>query len=111
MVCRWESIEETKLAETQIEETPEKTIVIQPEESSDIERVVVEDFNLLNVPRGLDLYTLLREFVIPRMPDGYIVKIGDAVVQPRNTSERKSFVLFLFNLYIVKLILYSKGRT
>lgn len=65
----------------------------QPEND---ERHFVEDFNLLDVPRGLDLYSLLRDFVIPRMPDGFIVKMGSVVVEPRRSLDREFIEYLLF---------------
>lgn len=76
------------MAETPEQLAPEKDVDSEHNKSEDSERVVIEDFNLLDVPRGLDLYSLLRDFVIPRMPDGYIVKIGNSIVEPRRFSDR-----------------------
>lgn len=79
---------ESKLAEIPKQRTPEKSLNSQPDQMYDGERVVIEDFNLLDVPRGLDLYSLLRNFVVPRMPDGYIVKLGVSIVEPRQPADR-----------------------
>lgn len=35
---------------------------------------VVEDFNLLDIPKKISLQPLLEEFVIPMIPDGYEIK-------------------------------------
>lgn len=95
IVCRWESVVESSLAEIPQQETPEKEIHLQPELKNGDERVEIEDFNLLDVPRGLDLYSLLRDFVIPRMPDGYIVKMGNVIVEPRRLSGRKTIIKYI----------------
>lgn len=38
---------------------------------------IIEDFNLLKIPQGIDLPYLIREFVMPRMPDGFELQARD----------------------------------
>lgn len=85
VVCRWESVEESNMSEKN--EPKEEAKLDNPCTTAISEnRVVIEDFNLLDVPAGLDLFTILGNFVVPRMPDGYIVKMGDREVKSRKTS-------------------------
>lgn len=86
IVCRWENAAESKLSES-TESALELDANKSSVRASEDNRVVIDDFNLLNAPRGLDLYTLLQDFVVPRMPNGYIVKMGTSVVQPRESLE------------------------
>lgn len=49
-----------------------ETIVSKPIKAREIK--VVEDFNLLDMPKKVNLKPLFEEFIIPMMPDGYEIK-------------------------------------
>lgn len=74
-VCRWESYEETQLAEAAEKPTVEDKTEEEGIKSCDEDITVVEDFDLLHPPAGLDLQNLIRNFVVPRMPDGYTIQM------------------------------------
>lgn len=85
-VCRWETV-----AETKISEELENGFSVEPSRPSRKilnERKVLDDFNLLNLPRGLNLYALMQDFVVPRLPDGYCVRIGETIVDKKNNQKR-----------------------
>lgn len=53
---------------------------------------IVNDFDLLHIPPGIDLNCIMKECVIPRMPNGYTVKVEEKL------NDRKSSILKLFDL-------------
>lgn len=81
IVCRWEPITEVDLPKKQVTKFRRKK---QPPIK------VVEDFNLLEVPCNNQLQTLIADFVIPKIPDGYGVKINrfdpENLKNPNNNS-------------------------
>jgi cancer susceptibility candidate protein 1 len=98
-------------------------VVKKPTKEKDVK--VVEDFNLLEVPKNVNLKPLLEEFVIPMIPDGYEIQfkpkksssgavdcytdrmyaINDIVYQTRQArplfpscKTKKVFKIYLFTL-------------
>lgn len=53
---------------------------------------IVADFNLLNIPPGIDLNCIMKEFVVPRLPDGFTVKLEE------RSMERKNSIIKLLDL-------------
>lgn len=96
IVCRFETeeeFEEVKLLEEQakkkvrkddddedmddevevnVQETKKEKVVRKPAKERKIK--IVEDFNLIDIPKKINLQPLLEEFVIPMIPDGYELK-------------------------------------
>lgn len=111
IVCRWETAEETKISEELIKAEEKRKNSKELNDSSDeneldetdvprrlsnekkrrkkISRKVrkISDFDLIDIPSNIDIYFLMRYFVVPRLPDGYGVKIE------MGRNERKSSVL------------------
>lgn len=110
IVCRWETAEETKISEDLIKAEEKRKNSKEVVDSSDDEldeadaprrlssekkrkkrssRKVrkIQDFNLIDIPSHIDIYFLMRYFVVPRLPDGYGVKIE------MGRNERKSSIL------------------
>lgn len=52
---------------------------------------IVEDFNLLKVPKNVNLKPLFEEFIIPMIPDGYEIKF-QSKKQLFNEGGRKCFI-------------------
>lgn len=109
IVCRWETAEETKISEELIK-AEERRKNSKEDDSSDDEKLdeteprrqsneknrkkkvprkvrKIQDFNLIDIPSNIDIYFLMRYFVVPRLPDGYGVKIE------MGRNERKSSIL------------------
>lgn len=89
-VCRWETAEETKISELlekkrNLHSAKKKRAAHKRQPPK-----VIKDFDLLNMPSGLDLYCLMQEFVVPRLPNGYMVKMGKITVEPAKPSKWKN---------------------
>lgn len=95
-VCRWETIEETKISE-KFENKRAESIQIQDSTRSKIHKTersekVIEDFDMLNIPSGVDLDCIMKEFVAPRLPNGYTIKVKEKL------TRRKSSVMQIIEL-------------
>lgn len=86
-VARWEWPEETNSLERNKSTKKSKTKCNQklPKPPR-----IIEDFNLFNIPSGLDMYNIMQEFVVPRLPNGYSIKIDRVVGDRRRSSLLKS---------------------
>lgn len=68
-----DELDDAEEEEVNVQETKKKENVIRkPAKERQVK--VVEDFNLLDVPKKINLKPLLEEFVIPMIPDGYEIK-------------------------------------
>lgn len=67
-----DELEEGEDEEVNVQEAKKETVVRKPTKERKIK--IVEDFNLLDIPRKINLKPLFEEFVIPMIPDGYEVK-------------------------------------
>ena len=67
--------------EVVIQPTKKEKAVKKPSKDRDVK--VVEDFNLLDVPKKVNLKPLFEDFVVPMIPDGYEIKF----FSPLNTAE------------------------
>lgn len=92
-VCRWETAEETKISERMENIFNNVDTSTKLKRRSLKDRKVLEDFNMLNMPCGLDLYCLMQDFVVPRLPNGYEVKVGDTIVSRKSSSNRGTPIL------------------
>jgi cancer susceptibility candidate protein 1 len=74
--------------EVEVNEQEEKkeNVVRKPAKERKIK--IVEDFNLLDIPKKINLKPLFEEFVIPMLPDGYEIKF-----EPKKTYDlgRRNF--------------------
>lgn len=86
-VCRWETPEETKISEKLDKSnlTMEKSAITKFKSSIKSSKYV-NDFDLLNMPSKIDLYSLFQEFVVPRLPNGYTMKMRRPNSTRRNSS-------------------------
>lgn len=110
IVCRWETAEETKISEELIKAEERRKNSKEVNDSSDDDKLdeteprrqsnekirkkkvprkvrKIQDFNLIDIPSNIDIYFLMRYFVVPRLPDGYGVNIE------MGRNERKSSIL------------------
>lgn len=55
-----------------VHETKKENVIRKPTKERKVK--IVEDFNLIDVPKKINLQPLFEEFVIPMMPDGYEIK-------------------------------------
>lgn len=86
LVCRWEYPEETQMhfeedQEALGGEAPESlatecTCPKRRKSGGQMKRI--PDFNLLNIPATIDMYEVMRNYIMPRLPDGYRIK-ADAI--------------------------------
>lgn len=69
-----------------VQEAKKENVVRKPTRERKIK--IVEDFNLIDVPKKINLQPLFEEFVLPMLPDGYEIKF-----EPKRSYDlgRKSF--------------------
>lgn len=86
-VCRWETPAETKISE-ELEKSrlPMDKSSKKNRKSAIKSLKCVNDFDLLNIPYEIDLYSLFQEFVVPRLPNGYTMKMR----RPKSTRRCSS---------------------
>lgn len=88
-MCRWETPAETKASEKMDNKKPEDEKLIDspgPKRYVPLKKErTIHDFDLGKIPSGVDIGCLMKEFVIPRMPDGYTVKIRDKFVRRKSS--------------------------
>lgn len=84
IICRWEPIYNQNSKKNSVSRIRRRRI--PPVK-------VVEDFNLLEVPCNNQLQSLISDFVIPKIPDGYGVKIKRFDMEQLKTNESASPVL------------------
>lgn len=48
----------------------------------------INDFDLMNIPPNIDLNCIMKEVVIPRLPDGFTVKIEEKSIERKNSFLR-----------------------
>lgn len=87
-VCRWELPEETNYSEHKKVSKKSKTKQLKKKHSQPPR--IIEDFNLFNIPSGMDMYCIMQEFVVPRLPNGYSIRIDRVVGDRRRSSLLKS---------------------
>lgn len=58
--------------ETNVQEVKKESVVRKPAKERKIK--IVEDFNLIDIPKKVNLKPLFEEFVIPMLPDGYEIQ-------------------------------------
>lgn len=85
LVCRWEITAETKISEELENGINVSNKHRRASKHFHKNRKIISDFNLLDIPSGLDLFCLMQEFVIPRLPNGYTVKVGTIVLERKNS--------------------------
>lgn len=83
-VCRWELPEETNFSERK--KMSKKSKPKQLKKKPAQQPRIIEDFNLFSIPSGLDMYSIMQEFVVPRLPNGYSIKINRVVGDRRRSS-------------------------
>lgn len=66
---------------------------------------IVEDFNLLDVPKKVNLKPLFEDFVIPMIPDGYEIKFKPKKTSFMAGSQRKS--CYVDRIYSIDDIVYQ----
>jgi cancer susceptibility candidate protein 1 len=67
-----DELEDVEEEEVKVQVKTKETVVPKPAKERRVK--VVEDFNLLDIPKKINLKPLFEEFVIPMMPDGYEIK-------------------------------------
>lgn len=103
-VCRWETPDETKISE-QLEKSNVLTDKLTKKKmKSPIKSLkCVNDFDLLNMPSKIDLYSLFQEFVVPRLPNGYTMKMRRPNSSRRRSSSLKGSRSLLCHFCRVKI--------
>lgn len=64
-----DDLEDMEEEEVKVPETKKESVVRKP--TKERKTKIVEDFNLLDIPKKINLQPLFEEFVIPMIPDGY----------------------------------------
>jgi cancer susceptibility candidate protein 1 len=75
----------------------------RPPKERDIK--VVEDFNLLDIPRNVNLKPLLEDFVMPMIPDGYSIKYQAKKTTAYQSAYKKS--CYTDRIYSIDDIVYQ----
>lgn len=83
-MCRWETVAETEVSE-QIENksTNEESATVQQRPIKIISRkmqrtqVNIADFSLLQIPSNIDINFIIKEIIVPRLPDGYTIALSE----------------------------------
>lgn len=104
VVCRWETIAESQMSETNTNtQTPAEATPVNPSSSrSNVKSLSsqtrstisiksmplkdIQDFDLFNIPPTTDIYGLVMEFVVPRLPYGYTVRIENPKTKTKKVS-------------------------
>lgn len=86
-VCRWETIEETKISE-KIENkttdlTEQRSLKMMAKKRCRPE-ILIEDFDLLQIPSKIDINFIIEEIIVPRLPNGYTIAMSD--IAPRRNK-------------------------
>lgn len=97
MVCRWETIAETEVSE-QIENKSAngESAIVQQRPIKIISRkmqrsqVSIADFSLLRIPSNVDINFIIKEIIVPRLPDGYTIELSEPKCRPTSNSRRSS---------------------
>lgn len=86
-VCRWETIEETEISEKIENKTTElnkqRSLKMMAKKPCRPE-IVIEDFDLLQIPPKIDMNFIIQEIIVPRLPNGYTIAMSD--ITPRKNS-------------------------
>lgn len=67
-----DDLEDEEEVEVNVQEEKKEKVVRKPAKERKIK--IVEDFNLIDIPKKINLKPLFEEFVIPMLPDGYEIK-------------------------------------
>lgn len=90
-VCRWETAEETKISEElERNNLAEEKGGVKKLKSTAKPLKIINNFDLLNMPGDIDLYSLFQEFVVPRLPNGYTMKMRRPSTSRRSSSLKGS---------------------
>lgn len=104
-VCRWETVEETKISEELEKNSLTEVKGAVKQFKCPVKPVkIITDFDLLNMPGNIDLFSLFQEFVVPRLPNGYTMKMRRLSTSRRSSSLKGSrrseceadFLVFFF---------------
>lgn len=78
-ICRWETIEETEISEKienkTTELTKQRSLKMMAKKPSRPE-IVIEDFDLLQIPPKIDMNFVIQEIIVPRIPNGYTIAMS-----------------------------------
>lgn len=67
-----DELEDIEDEEVNVQETKKEKVVRKQAKERKIK--IVEDFNLIDIPKKVNMQPLFEEFVIPMLPDGYEIK-------------------------------------
>lgn len=48
--------------------------------------VSISDFNLLRIPPKIDINCIVQEIIVPRLPDGYTIVLGEPKPRPKSST-------------------------
>ncbi|EDW29664.1 GL14938 [Drosophila persimilis] len=76
-----------------------------PKSSSDLQQTLREitDFDLRAIPSDVDLYGLVKDFVVPRLPQGFCVRLEATTPAESGSGLRRRRVMFLARQTHVRL--------
>lgn len=94
-----DDFEDEEEVEVNVQEVKKENEVRKPAKERKIK--IVEDFNLIDIPKKINLKPLFEEFVIPMLPDGYEIKF----------EPKKSFdigrICFKDKIYTIDDVVYQ----
>lgn len=106
VVLRKKQDDDEDIEEEEIVQVKHKVEKVQPKPIKEKKIKVVEDFNLLDIPRKVNLQSLFQDFIVPIIPDGYEIKFEAKKDQIFGTKLCKDE-----NIYGIHDIVYQTGQS
>lgn len=91
---------EDDLESQKTKRSEKEDVVMKPAKEKEVK--VVEDFNLLLIPKNVNLKPLFEEFVIPMIPDGYEIQF-----KSKKSSTASTVNCFTDRMYAIHDIVYQ----
>jgi hypothetical protein len=88
------------IQKTKQRQSEKEDVVKKPTKAKEVK--VVEDFNLLDLPKNVNLMPLFEEFVIPMIPDGYEIQF-----KMKKLSTASSDNCYVDRMYSIHDIVYQ----
>lgn len=91
---------EEDLESQKAKKSEKEDVVKKPVKEKEVK--IVEDFNLLEIPKKINLKPLFEEFVIPLIPDGYEIQF-----KPKKSSTASNVNCYTDRTYAIHDIVYQ----
>lgn len=95
-VCRWETLEETAISEKIENKTADALPTIaQPamkRAANKTAKLTIVDFDLHAIPTTIDIDYIVKEIILPRVPDGYAFQLNEMQQSGPNQGHQKNVI-------------------